>query len=61
MTKTTEHKTLGRRGFMKTAAAGTLILGARSALGAAANETLEIGIIGCGGRGPWLGDLFQKN
>ena len=61
MAKSNEHRTLGRRGFMKTAAAGTLILGARSALGAAANETLEIGIIGCGGRGPWIGDLFQKN
>jgi predicted dehydrogenase len=61
MAKTMDGKTVGRRGFMKTAAAGTLILGARSALGAAANETLELGIIGCGGRGPWIGDLFQKN
>jgi len=61
MAKARENKTFGRRGFMKAAAAGTLILGARSALGAAANETLEIGLIGCGGRGPWIGNLFQKN
>ena len=61
MAKTKTVRGLDRRGFMKTAAAGTLILGARSALGAAANETLEIGIIGCGGRGPWLGDLFHKH
>jgi myo-inositol 2-dehydrogenase / D-chiro-inositol 1-dehydrogenase len=53
-----------RRGFLKTAAAATAgftILQPGSALGAAANEQLEIGIIGCGGRGPWIGNLFQQN
>ena len=61
MAKTAQGKTLGRRGFMKAAGAGTLILGARSALGAAANETLELGITGCGGRGPWIGNLFEQH
>jgi len=29
--------------------------------GAAANEKLGLGVIGCGGRGTWIADLFQKH
>jgi predicted dehydrogenase len=29
--------------------------------GAEANAKIEIGLIGCGGRGRWIADLFQKN
>jgi predicted dehydrogenase len=28
---------------------------------AVANSKLDIGLIGCGGRGTWIADLFQKN
>jgi myo-inositol 2-dehydrogenase / D-chiro-inositol 1-dehydrogenase len=29
--------------------------------GAEANSKINIGLIGCGGRGKWIADLFQKN
>ena len=29
--------------------------------GAEANSKVDIGLIGCGGRGKWIADLFQKN
>ncbi len=53
-----------RRAFLKMAAASTAgltVLPAGSALGADANSKIEIGIIGCGGRGIWIGNLFEKN
>ncbi len=60
----TSHDTpkVERRDFLKVAAAaaGITILPAGAVRGAAANSTLEIGIIGCGGRGIWIGDLFQR-
>ncbi len=60
----TQQDTVARRGFLKSAAAttsaGLLAMNARSALGAEANSKLEIGIVGCGGRGAWLGGLFQE-
>ena len=54
---------LDRRSFLKTAtaAAGLTIIGPASVSAYAANSRLELGIIGCGGRGIWIGDLFQKN
>ncbi|HPO15703.1 MAG TPA: Gfo/Idh/MocA family oxidoreductase [Candidatus Hydrogenedentes bacterium] len=62
MSKNTHH-TVERRDFLKMAAAtaGITILPAGAVRGATANSTLEIGIIGCGGRGIWVGDLFQRN
>ena len=51
-----------RRDFIKTTAAASVsILSAKTAFGATANEKLRLGVIGCGGRGPWIGDLFEKN
>jgi len=53
-----------RRSFLKAAAAvtaGLSIVPAAAVRGAQANEKLRLGIIGCGGRGPWIGDLFEKN
>ncbi|MBI5092680.1 MAG: Gfo/Idh/MocA family oxidoreductase [Candidatus Hydrogenedentes bacterium] len=50
-----------RRRFLKAAAAGLTILPAVSARSYAANEKLQLGVIGCGGRGPWIGNLFEKN
>ena len=51
-----------RRQFLAGAAAATLtIVDAASVRGAPANSTLELGLIGCGGRGNWVANLFQKN
>ncbi len=55
---------VGRRDFLKTASAGTaglILTSAGTAFGAEANSKLQIGVIGCGGRGPWIGNLFQQN
>jgi predicted dehydrogenase len=54
---------IGRREFLAgAAAAATLtILRPGSARGAEANAKMELGLIGCGGRGQWVADLFEKN
>lgn len=50
-----------RRDFLKAAAAGTvLILKPETVFGSQANSTVEIGIIGCGGRGNWIGEFFPE-
>ncbi|MDX9974459.1 MAG: Gfo/Idh/MocA family oxidoreductase [FCB group bacterium] len=51
---------INRRGFLKTAAALTVVVPS-VAWGYAANEAVRLGLVGCGGRGPWVGDLFQKH
>jgi len=63
MTKPEDAK-LNRRRFLQASsatAAGLLIASPRIAFGAEANEKLELGLIGCGNRGAWIGDLFQQN
>ncbi|HOV74535.1 MAG TPA: Gfo/Idh/MocA family oxidoreductase [Candidatus Hydrogenedentes bacterium] len=53
-----------RRHFLKaaaTTAAAFSIMRPRTALGSEANSKVEIGMIGCGGRGKWIADLFEKN
>lgn len=63
----TEHTNpghLNRRGFLRAATAATAgltLLAPGSARTYKANEKLRLGVIGCGGRGPWIGNLFQKN
>jgi len=53
---------LGRREFLKAAAAGAAVTILPSAARSAeANSKIEIGLIGCGGRGKWIGELFEKN
>ena len=57
---------IGRRGFLKTAAgaaatAGLLIVKPGAVRGLEANSKVEVGIIGCGGRGAWLGELFNAD
>jgi len=55
---------VGRRSFLKLAAAttaGLTILPSGAARGAQANSKLELGIIGCGGRGKWIAELFEQN
>jgi len=50
----------GRRDFVKSATAGLLILNSRTAFGSQANSTVELGLIGCGGRGNWIGPFFPE-
>ena len=59
---TTAPSPLSRRNFLAaTAAAGTLaLLRPGTVFGAEANTALEIGLIGCGGRGQWIADLFAQ-
>lgn len=61
---TTRENAINRRHFLKTttaSAVGLTVLASGTATSYAANSRLHIGIIGCGGRGIWVGDLFQKN
>ena len=52
-----------RREFLTTAAAigAPLLASPRAARGSPAGSRLKLGAIGCGGRGTWLADLFQKH
>jgi predicted dehydrogenase len=53
-----------RREFLTTAAAaiGTpLLVSPQAARSSAAGSRLTVGAIGCGGRGTWIADLFQKH
>ncbi|HVO12318.1 MAG TPA: Gfo/Idh/MocA family oxidoreductase [Vicinamibacteria bacterium] len=60
---TTASLATGRRGFLTAAAAvaGPLLVSPRVAFGAEANSRLTVGLVGCGGRGTWIADLFQKH
>ncbi|MFQ6133170.1 MAG: Gfo/Idh/MocA family protein [Armatimonadota bacterium] len=62
MQQDTEKGPIARRSFLAGAAGATLtILKAGSARAQEANGNLELGIIGCGGRGLWIGKLFQQH
>lgn len=53
-----------RRRFIAGAGASALafsVLSPELLRGAEANSKIDIGLIGCGGRGRWLTDLFQKH
>jgi myo-inositol 2-dehydrogenase / D-chiro-inositol 1-dehydrogenase len=52
-----------RRDFLTAAAAvsAPLIVAPRAVRGSQANSKITLGAIGCGGRGTWIGDLFQKH
>ena len=55
---------IGRRDLLKAAAAvtaGVLIVEPSDVKSAEANSKIEIGIIGCGGRGSWIAPLFEQN
>ena len=49
-----------RRDFLKAAGAGLLILKPETVFGTQANSTVEVGLIGCGGRGNWIGPFFPE-
>jgi predicted dehydrogenase len=52
-----------RRGFLRTASTGggLLLLKPQTVFGTSANSAVEIGIIGCGGRGNWIGNHFKEH
>src|SRR5438270_13835307 len=50
-----------RRKFLKTAAGGMLILKPATVFGSQANSNVEVGLIGCGGRGNWIGPFFPEH
>ncbi len=50
----------GRRQFLGAAGSGLLVLKPGTVFGSQANSAVEIGIVGCGGRGTWIGGLFQE-
>jgi len=54
---------LVRREFLAGAAAAATATVVQPAQvgGTAANSAIELGLIGCGGRGPWLGEFFRKH
>lgn len=49
-----------RRRFLGAAGAGLLILKPATAFGYAANSTVEVGLVGCGGRGNWIAPFFAE-
>lgn len=59
-----KEKKLGRRHFIQKSAVGITgltIVQSASVRGTQANSRLELGIIGCGGRGRFIGGLFQEH
>ena len=51
-----------RRRFLKTAALTVpLIVASRHVRGSEANEKIRLGVVGLGGRGGWITDLFNKD
>lgn len=51
-----------RRGFLTGAAlTGLTLVKPHLVTGATANTKVRIGLIGCGGRGTWIADLFHKH
>ena len=58
----TRRGTLDRRTLLAGAtAAGLTIVGPQSVRGSTANSKLAIGLVGCGGRGRWIANLFMKD
>ena len=51
-----------RRRFLASAGAATTValLKPSLAFGAQSNSMIELGLIGCGGRGTWIAGLFQE-
>jgi predicted dehydrogenase len=64
MRMTDQNRRLGRREFLKTSAAtaaGWTIVAPAAVRGSQANSRLEIGVVGCGGRGRFVATLFEKH
>jgi predicted dehydrogenase len=55
---------VSRRGFLKNAGAAAVTLSVikpELVRGSTANDKIDLGIVGCGSRGTWIADLFQKH
>jgi predicted dehydrogenase len=66
VSENSENHLATRRDFLKTSAlvAGSASLGPLTAVPAARaaeGDPIRIGLTGCGGRGTWIGELFQKH
>lgn len=62
--KTPAPSSITRRRFLAGTSASVLafsVLKPQLVLGADANSKIDIGLIGCGGRGKWIADLFRKH
>src|SRR5512135_3481506 len=55
-----DEASAGRRRFLKSAG-GALLLKPQTVFGYQANSTVEIGLVGCGGRGNWIAPLFVEH
>ncbi len=63
---TTSHNpastSLNRRGFLAGAtAAGVTLIKPELVFGTQANTKVKLGVVGCGGRGKWIGNLFMQH
>jgi predicted dehydrogenase len=58
-----DTKMMQRRAFLASAGAATTITVLKPSIvfGAEANSSLEVGLIGCGGRGSWIAGLFTDS
>lgn len=54
---------VNRRSFLAATgtAASLALVSPRTAFGSSANSKVSIGLVGCGGRGKWIANLFQKH
>ncbi|MGC8829874.1 MAG: Gfo/Idh/MocA family protein [Verrucomicrobiia bacterium] len=62
--KTENSAEINRRNFLKATSVAAVtfsLVAPQMARGSEANSKINLGIIGCGGRGQWITDLFQKN
>lgn len=50
-----------RREFLKAAGSGVLALTPRTVFGSQANSAVEVGLVGCGGRGNWIAPFFPEH
>jgi len=55
-----ESSGAGRREFLA-AAGGVLLLKPETVFGYQANSTVEVGLVGCGGRGNWIAPFFPQH
>jgi len=59
---TSRRAALGRRGFLAGTAAATLtVIQPQLVGGTQANSKIRLGLVGCGGRGNWIADLFVQH
>ena len=58
--QTIMSESLDRRKVLK-AAGGVLLLRPETVFGSQANSTIELGLVGCGGRGNWIAPLFTEH